>query len=167
MTMKILVFSDSHSSLHFMLRCAHKVKPDALVHLGDYFDDGEVLAEEFPQVPFYQVPGNCDRYRAPIGAHEILILPVLGVKLYMTHGHRHNVKFYTGNLIADARASGAAAALYGHTHIADCHQEEDGLWVLNPGSAGSYGGGAGIIEVEQGNIISCYLIGQRELEEME
>ena len=164
--MKILVFSDTHSALSFMLRCAKIVKPDALIHLGDYFDDGEVLGEEFPNVPFYQVPGNCDRYRMPFGAQEILVLPVLGVKLYMTHGHRHGVKAYIDKLVADARSAGAAAALYGHTHIADCHQEQDGLWVLNPGSAGSYGGGAGIIEVEAGKYKSCYLIGQRELEEM-
>lgn len=164
--MKILVLSDSHSALSFMFRCAEKVRPDAIVHLGDYFDDGETLAEEYPRIPFYQVPGNCDRYRAPIGAREILIPHIFGVKLYMTHGHRHNVKFYTGSLIHDARAAGAAAVLYGHTHQAECYQEEDGLWVLNPGSAGSYGGSAGIIEVNYGKIISCCLIGQQELEEM-
>ena len=166
MTMKILVLSDSHSALSFMFRCVNAVKPDAIVHLGDHYDDGEALGEEFPNIPIYQVPGNCDRYRAPFGASEILILPVLGVNLYMTHGHRHNVKFYTGNLIADARASGVAAVLYGHTHFAECYQEADGLWVLNPGSAGSYGGSAGIIEVENKKIKGCSLIGQRELEEM-
>ena len=94
MTMKILVLSDSHSALSFMFRCVNAVKPDAIVHLGDHYDDGEALGEEFPNIPIYQVPGNCDRYRAPFGASEILILPVLGVNLYMTHGHRHNVKFY-------------------------------------------------------------------------
>ena len=165
--MKLLVFSDSHSTHSLMKRFVEKIKPNMIAHLGDYYDDGEALAEEFPHIRLYQVPGNCDRYRTPLGAHEILILPVLGVKLYMTHGHRHNVKYHIGSLVADARASGAAAALYGHTHIADCHREEDGLWVLNPGSAGSYGGGAGILEVENGEIISCYLIGQQELEEME
>ena len=149
-----------------MFRCMEKVKPDALIHLGDYYDDGETLALEYPRIPFYQVPGNCDRYRAPIGAREILIPSVLGVKLYMTHGHRHNVKFYTGTLIRDAREAGVAAALYGHTHQAECYQEPDGLWVLNPGSAGSYGGSAGIIEVNKGKIVNCYLIGEQELEEM-
>lgn len=164
--MKILVLSDSHSALSFMFRCAQKVKPDAIIHLGDYYDDGEALSEEFPHIRFYQVPGNCDRYRAPLHAQEILIMPVLGVNLYMTHGHRHNVKFYTGSLLADARKAKVAAVLYGHTHIADCYQEPDGLWVLNPGSAGSFGGSAGIIEVEKGKILDCRIIGQAELEEM-
>jgi predicted phosphodiesterase len=136
------------------------------VHLGDYYDDGQAMAEENPHIPMYQVPGNCDRYRCPPFAHEILILPVCGVPLYMTHGHRHQVKMTTSMLIRDARASKAAAALYGHTHIADCHQEDDGLWVLNPGSCGYYGGSAGLIETENGKIVNCRLIRQENLEEL-
>lgn len=163
--MKILVLSDSHSALSFMFRCVRALKPDAIIHLGDYFDDGEALAEEFPHIRFYQVPGNCDRYRAPLNAQEILIMNVLGVDLYMTHGHRHNVKFYTGNLLADARTAKVKAVLYGHTHIAECVQEPDGLWVMNPGSAGSYGGSAGIIEVENRKIVTCRIIGQDDLED--
>ena len=164
--MKILVFSDSHSALSFMFRCTAAVKPDALIHLGDYYDDGEALKEEFPDIPFYQVPGNCDRYRAPIGAREILILPVLGAKLYMTHGHRHNVKFFTSSLLADARKAKVNAVLYGHTHIADCYREPDGLWVMNPGSAGFYSGSAGLIEIENGKIRECRLISAADLEDM-
>ncbi len=164
--MKILVLSDSHSALQFMFRCAEKIRPDAIIHLGDYYDDGEVLSDEFPEIRFYQVPGNCDRYRAPLHAAEILIMNVLGVELYMTHGHRHNVKFHTGSLLADARTAKVQAVLYGHTHQAECYQEEDGLWVMNPGSAGSYGGSAGLIQVEQGKILDCRIIRQMELEEM-
>ena len=163
--MKILVLSDSHSALSFMYRCVSTVKPDAVVHLGDYYDDGEALQEEFPYIRLYQVPGNCDRYRAPLSARDILILPVCGVMLYMTHGHRHNVKMYTGSLIADAKEAKVAAVLYGHTHIADCRQE-DGLWVMNPGSAGSYSGSAGIIEVQDGKILNCRIITAADLEEM-
>ncbi len=153
--MKILVFSDSHSSLSFMRRCVERVKPNAIVHLGDYFDDGQAIKEEFPGIPFYQVPGNCDRYRCPPGQPEILIDRVCGVDLYMTHGHRHQVKSYLGALLADARRAKVAAVLYGHTHTAFCQQEEDGLWVLNPGSCGYYGGSACVIQVQSGNIQSC------------
>lgn len=161
--MKILVLSDSHSSLRFMYRCAAAVKPNAIIHLGDHFDDGEALREEFPGIPFYQVPGNCDRYRCRPGQPEILIQPVCGVLLYMTHGHRHSVKSYLGALLRDARASGAKAALYGHTHVADCHREDDGLWVLNPGSCGYYGGSAGLIETANGSITSCRILTEADL----
>ena len=123
--MKILVLSDSHSALRFMYACMDAVKPDAVVHLGDHYDDGEILREDYPGVRFYQVPGNCDRYRCDPRLPEILIERVLGVNLYMTHGHKHNVKMFLGALIRDARASRCAAALYGHTHLADCHHEGD------------------------------------------
>ena len=162
--MKILVLSDSHSSMRFMRRCVEAVKPNAIVHLGDHYDDGEILAEEYPHIPLYQVPGNCDRYRCPPSAREILIMPVCGVMLYMTHGHRHQVKMHTGLLIRDALASKVAAVLYGHTHVPDCHQEPEGLWVLNPGSAGYGGGTAGLIEVENGKIMSCNLLWPENLE---
>ena len=46
--MKILVLSDSHSALSFMRRCIDSVKPDAVIHLGDHFDDAEEMREEYP-----------------------------------------------------------------------------------------------------------------------
>lgn len=161
--MKILVLSDSHAALSFMRLCVNKVKPDAIIHLGDYYDDGEALKEEYPGTRIYQVPGNCDRYRCPSGIPEILIPRIDGVDLYMTHGHRHNVKSYLGSLLRDARAAKVQAVLYGHTHRSDCHQEEDGLWVLNPGSCGYYGGSAGILETHNGKIVSCRLLQEADL----
>ena len=162
-TMKLLVLSDSHSSLRFMMRCVEKVNPNAIIHLGDHYDDGEALHEEYPGIPFYQVPGNCDRYRCPPTVPEILIQKVAGVNLYMTHGHRHSVKATLTALLRDARASKVQAVLYGHTHVPDCRREEDGLWVLNPGSCGYYGGSAGIIETKDGQIVNCRLIESSDL----
>jgi putative phosphoesterase len=163
--MKILVLSDSHSGLSFARRCISAVKPNAIIHLGDYFDDGEVLHEENVMIPFCQVPGNCDRYRVSPFQPEILIEPVLGVSLYMTHGHRHDVKRRMDKLLQDARSSKVQAVLYGHTHISNCYQEPDGLWVLNPGSCGSYSGSAGLIEVENKKITACRLLREADLEE--
>ena len=165
--MKILVLSDSHSALRFMYACMEAVRPDAVIHLGDHYDDGLALKEDYPSVRFYQVPGNCDRYRCDPRLPEILIERVLGVSCYMTHGHKHNVKLVLGRLLSDARACRVQAALYGHTHVADCHQEEDGLWVLNPGSCGYGGGSAGLMEVENGNITACRILRQEDLEEMQ
>ncbi len=156
--MKILVLSDSHAMLSFMRRCISKVQPDAVIHLGDYFEDGETMKEEFPGIPFYQVPGNCDRYRCPPGQPEILVETMEGVTLYLTHGHRHQVKSYLGTLLRDARSCHADGVFYGHTHEADCHQEDDGLWVLNPGSCGYYGGSAGLVELGNGKIHTCRIL---------
>lgn len=162
--MKILVLSDSHSAMSFMRMAVDRVKPDAIVHLGDYYDDGQALHEEYFHIPFYQVPGNCDRYRVAPHVAEILILPVCGVPLYMTHGHKHQVKLVQSLLLRDARAAKVDAVLYGHTHVADCYQEADGLWVLNPGSCGYYGGSAGLIEVKDQKISSCRILRQEDLE---
>ena len=161
--MKILVLSDSHSALSFMRRCVQTLSPDAVIHLGDHYDDGEALHEEFPHIPMYQVPGNCDRYRCAPGTAEIRIERVFGLDLYMTHGHCHGVKQYLGKLLRDARACTVSMVLYGHTHIADCHQEEDGLWVLNPGSCGYYGGSAGLVLVDQGKVTDCRILRQDDL----
>lgn len=162
--MKILVLSDSHSAMRFMRSCVAAVKPNVLIHLGDHYDDGKSLHEENPGLRFYQVPGNCDFYRCPEGVHPILSLPVCGVNMYMTHGHLHGVKMTTAKLLKDARESGAQAVLYGHTHIPDCHQEPDGLWVLNPGTSGYNGGTAGLIEVENGKITRCRILYPESLE---
>lgn len=163
--MKILVLSDSHSSLAFMRRCVAAMKPDAIVHLGDHYDDAAALAEDYPHIPMHQVPGNCDRFRCPPDAREILCYDVGGARLYMTHGHRHNVKYTLGRLLADARSMQAAAVLYGHTHVADCRREDDGLWVLNPGSCGYGGGSAGLIETDNRQITACRLLLPADLEE--
>jgi len=161
--MKILVLSDSHSTLSFMRRCIDTVKPDVMIHLGDHFDDGEAMAEEYPRILLYQVPGNCDRYRCRPGIPEITTPRSGGVDIYMTHGHKHSVKSYLGALLQDARKANAGLVLYGHTHIPDCHREEDGLWVLNPGSCGYYGGSAGLVEIKDGSICNCRLLKECDL----
>ena len=163
--MKILVLSDSHSALRFMRSCVDAVKPDAIIHLGDHYDDAQALAEEYPHIPMHAVPGNCDRFHCPPGTHEVLCYDVGGVRLFMTHGHRHNVKYDTAWLLADARSKQAAAVLYGHTHVADCRRESDGLWVLNPGSSGYGGGSAGLIETGDGTITACRLLMPGDMEE--
>lgn len=164
--MRLLVLSDSHSALSFMRHCIRAVKPDVLIHLGDHYDDGTAMGEEFGISNFYQVPGNCDKYRIFTPVPETLVEKIGGVKFLMTHGHIHRVKAGLGALVADGRRCGVQAVLYGHTHQAFCQQEEDGMWVVNPGSCGTYGGSAALIEVEQGKISGCRIVQQPDLDEL-
>lgn len=160
--MKILVLSDSHSSLRFMRKCVERMKPDAIVHLGDYYDDGQALAELFPHIPVHQVVGNCDAGRAPLHAREMLCYPIGGVMMYMCHGHREDVKRQGTDVLAlRARQLGASIALYGHTHIVDCRQE-DGLWIFNPGAASH---SAGMIKTDGKTLTACYILTEADLEE--
>lgn len=161
--MRILVLSDSHAARSFMGLCVERLSPDVVVHLGDYYDDGQVLMEQYPDLRFYQVPGNCDRYRTPPFVQDILIQRIGGVNFYMTHGHLHGVKQGDGKLRAAARLCSADAVLYGHTHRADCYQEDSGMWVLNPGTCGSYGGSCGLITVENGTIVACRILREADL----
>ncbi len=163
--MKILVLSDSHAGRSFMRWCIQAVKPQAVIHLGDYYQDAEIMEEENPGIPFYKVPGNCDLHRGWIPDPEIRVEKVCGVRLYFTHGHRHNVKLSPHRLLLDAKEAKVQAVLYGHTHQADCHLEGD-LWVLNPGTCGVYGGSAGLLEVENGKILACRLLRQEDLEKL-
>ncbi len=160
--MKLLVFSDSHSSLRFMRKCIEKIKPDGIIHLGDHYDDGEAIQEENPHIRFYQVSGNCDRYRCPPSAREMLYLNIAGVMIFMTHGHTYYVKQGIGALLNEARRYEADVALYGHTHIPYC-EEADGLWVMNPGSCGYNGGSAGVLEITDGKISACTIITQADI----
>lgn len=144
--------------------CIQHLEPDAVIHLGDYFDDGMAMAETFPHIRFWQVPGNCDKYRRLMGVPETLVEKVCGVKLFMTHGHIHRVKTGLGSLIADARSTGAQAVLFGHTHMAYCDREADGLWVVNPGSCGDCGGSAALMETQGTDILDCRIIRVSELD---
>lgn len=161
--MKILIMSDSHSALSVMRRHIEAVDPDVLIHLGDHYDDGEAIAEEYPDIRMYQVPGNCDRYRCPSDLPLVRVPSIDGVRLLMTHGHLHKVKMYIDALLRDGRAAGAQAVLYGHTHCPNCYQEPDGLWVINPGSCGYYGGTVALMETDHGRICSCRILDDSDL----
>lgn len=161
--MRILVLSDSHASLHFMRMAIEKLKPNQVIHLGDHYDDGKAMAAAYPHILFHQVPGNCDRYRCDPWLVDTMCYPIDGVTMMMTHGHKHFVKSGIFGLVADARKRNADIVLYGHTHRADCHQEEDGLWVLNPGTCGSAGGSVGLIETAEKRISACRILTQTDI----
>jgi len=156
--MKILVLSDSHCALSVMRHAISVLRPDTIIHLGDHYDDGETIAQENPHLRVHQVAGNCDRFRCLPGTPELLCYEIGGVRIFMAHGHNHGVKSSPYRLIRNARELGAKIALFGHTHQPVCFQEEDGIWVLNPGTCGSFGGSVGLIEVNNGQILSCRVL---------
>ena len=151
--MRVLVLSDSHSSLRFMWDMIRRLCPDAIIHLGDHYSDAQSIAEENPDTAVLAVPGNCDMFRA-YGAPEVLCTELFGARLYMTHGHRHGVKQTLVRLIRDAREAGAQAALFGHTHSPVIAQE-DGLWIINPGASGSSTATGALLEILDGKVVDC------------
>lgn len=163
--MKILVLADSHGYLDLMRLAVKCLRPDAIIHLGDYFDDAQKLSDENMHIVFHQVPGNCDKHRMYEPRPEVLCYTACGVKLYMTHGHNHHAKDTTYYLRQDAHAENVQAVLYGHTHNAECRYLED-MWIFNPGTCRNDQGTVGLLEIENGEICSCRILRQVDLEEM-
>ena len=124
--------------------------PHQAIHLGDLMDDAEEVAQHYPKLPFCMVPGNCDGWTtAPVKKQIVLE----GKSILLSHGHRWGVKSGYAAALADARAVGADILLFGHTHRAVCEQQEDGLWMMNPGPARS---SYGLIEITDGTV-ACSL----------
>ncbi len=131
--MKIAVFSDTHGVTSPMVKAVKQVCPDALVHLGDYERDTAVLLKEFPDLPLYNVCGNCDYSPS---APNCLTVQFGPVKAFLTHGHLYHVDYgHIDSLVYAAQEAGAQLALYGHTHV-PLHEDIGGVKVLNPGTAG-------------------------------
>lgn len=149
--MKILVLSDSHGEQRYMEQAVSQEQPHCIIHLGDRQRDAERLRELYPYTDFISVPGNCD-----LGALDepVVVAELGGVRFFITHGHLHGVKMGLLRLYYAAREAGAAVAVYGHTHIAN-HEIMDSVQLLNPGAAGGTRPSYGIIQAEQGKILSC------------
>lgn len=155
--MKILVMSDSHSSLRLMRMCIDRIKPQHVIHLGDLFEDAQAMQEENPHIRFHMVPGNCDSYHIRSREPAVLCYAIDGVRLLMTHGHLHGVKSDASRLLREAREAQAQGVLFGHTHKKLCCREDDGLWVINPGSCRSDQGSVAVLETADGKISACTL----------
>jgi len=111
---------------------------DAAIFLGDGLGDlAPASAHTGFALPWYTVRGNVDNNTSLPGSMTLEI-PESGRtarKLFLTHGNVYRIGEGCQTLAAAARANGAEAALYGHTHIPSC-TAPDGVFLLNPGSIG-------------------------------
>lgn len=152
--MRILVFSDTHGMIDSAIATIHRIGAvDMILHAGDVSSDAEDLSYIFPEIPVRYVSGNCEMSRV----QSELIVEADGKKIYLTHGHLHNVKYESGysTLIKKAKETGADIAVFGHTHKPICHNFGDFI-LLNPGSA-RYSSTYGVIEIEDGKIGAAVL----------
>lgn len=154
--MRILILSDSHGDVESMRLAVERTKPDQILHLGDYWRDGEALKKAFPLLPVAQVAGNCDAYDLRAHGQEQLVLTLDGHRVFLCHGHRYQVKRDLLALRYAALEAGAELCLFGHTHVQ--HMETlDGLTLLNPGSIGPLCRGFAVAETDGGKL-RCALL---------
>lgn len=132
--MKILVLSDSHGNLENMVQAVERENPRMILHLGDCWREAERLHDHFPEIPFHQVPGNCD-FRPQEPAEQLLFLE--DKRVLMCHGHTYRVK--QSLLLAGyaAEEQNLDLFLFGHTHQPLVDMRGKTLF-LNPGSIGDY-----------------------------
>lgn len=119
--MRILVLSDSHFA---SLENIAFEKYDAVIHCGDYGDNFLTLKKHH----VYFVKGNCDFY-----GEEFLLLDLFGKKVFVTHGHKENVKYKMDTLLYKSLENEVKLTFFGHTHDQTYYFEE-GILFLNPGS---------------------------------
>lgn len=149
--MKLLVFSDNHYQRDAMMTIIETLREevDYIIHCGDSefaYDD-----TIWHQVDVF-VTGNCDfdsRY-----PREIILETVEG-KIYVTHGHLHQLMFGNLKIIERARELGCLYAFHGHSHVLYAERKE-GVIISNPGSLdhsrGAYRGRTyAMVEISQGN----------------
>lgn len=129
--MRVLVFSDSHGRTRPMLDAVELYRPEAVFHLGDVVRDTKELREAFPQLPFYQVQGNCDLGRADCETEGVARLA--GKTVFYLHGHTRHVKLGMGPAVVAAQAVGADLLLFGHTHV-PMEARYERLLAVNPGA---------------------------------
>ena len=132
--MTILVLSDSHGNVENMVRAVELTDPRMILHLGDCWRDGEKLHDLFPDIPFHQVPGNCD-YRPDEPAERLLFLE--DKRVLMCHGHTYGVKQTLLNAGYAAEEQNLDLFLFGHTHRPLVDMRGKTLF-LNPGSIGDH-----------------------------
>lgn len=150
--MRFAVLSDTHGDLSRMFAAADYIralKPDALVHLGDFCADAEAMAKEL-RLELHAVAGNCDAGRTTHPAVDVL--EAEGARILLCHGHTYDVGETPQRLIWAAQERECTAALFGHTHR-QFLEKEDGVLLMNPGSLCRPRGteaGLGLLTVEKG-----------------
>jgi putative phosphoesterase len=149
--MRILVVSDTHSNEQALYQAIEEQPTAKLIfHLGDGIRDAENAAERYPDREFRMVKGNCDwgHFRGTDVNLEI----VGRQRVFMTHGHRYNVKMGMYRVTSAAREQNADILLFGHTHQ-PLTDYEDGLTILNPGSL-SYGHPTyGLLDITEAGVV--------------
>ncbi len=128
--MKAVLVSDSHGRFGGLQEIIEREAPfDMLLHAGDIQGNVTQL-EDWAGCPVYVVKGNCDW----IGEFPMEQTVAFGSdRIFLTHGHRYEVRNGIETVAMAAKQAGAGIAVYGHTHI-PLVEERYGVLVLCPGS---------------------------------
>jgi putative phosphoesterase len=122
---QIGVISDTHGLLRPEALFA-LAGSDHIIHAGD-IGEPAILDQLTDIAPLTAVRGNVDHGAWAKKIPEINVLEVGGVSIYIIHNLQE--------LDLKPEASGLAAVVYGHSHVAK-REIKNGVLYFNPGSAG-------------------------------
>lgn len=137
----VLVLSDTHGNtvpIHQLLK-SYNGTISAVVHLGDHARDmlrftnaeqQEYQKESQKTIEYHVTNGNTDPM---VDILEERVIQLNGKQIFITHGHRYNVKTQLDSLVHRATKLKVAACLFGHTHIPTAFTQNNILF-FNPGS---------------------------------
>ena len=148
--MKFLIFSDSHRYTNAMDIAIEKHKDIThIIHCGDVNSDYEYLEDVYGYShAIAAVSGNNDFFtNTPLNR----LVKCAGHIIFVTHGHKENVKSSLLPLVEAGKSAGASMCIFGHTHT-QFFEEIDGIKVLNPGSINHSSREYAIIEVTKQEI---------------
>lgn len=129
--MKIVVVSDTHGNNKEVIeKISEMERPDLLFHLGDYIEDGIKICTALG-IDTIMVKGNGDQGNKIYNEDELI--EISGRKIFLTHGHRYDVRYGITNLYYKALELNVDMVLFGHTHV-PINIEENGIIFMNPGS---------------------------------
>lgn len=159
--MKLLIISDTHRAIINPLNVLKKInkKINGVIHLGDGADDVTKLKNNYPELEFYNICGNCD-FGSNIEQEKVIDLN--GKRIFITHGHIYSVDFGLDRIYYAAQEKNADICLFGHTHK-PLIEYADNILIMNPGSISkprssnicSYG----IIDISDNGIITPSIVG--------
>lgn len=119
----IVLVSDTHGNLHNLYKLDELIMHSSyFIHLGNNKSDAHLYRSAIC------VGGNGDG--VPTNDR---VIEIDGIKIFITHGHKYDVKNSLLPLALKAEECGAKYVFYGHTHIADIC-EVNGVTLINPGS---------------------------------
>lgn len=134
--MTIGVVSDTHGNRDLLINAIHKMlefgKIDLLVHLGDNYNDTEIIAEK--GVEHIKVPGvYCEAYKDPSIPNRLLEA-FEGWRFLISHTDSSHPLDLPGDLKPESilRSHKVDVFLHGHSHRPRL-EVVDGILLLNPG----------------------------------
>lgn len=151
--MRIIAVSDTHGRNSILKKVLNKhLNADVIIHLGDGIDD--IDGVPFPvNCSYVAVKGNVD-FGSSEPIEKLLVLETK--RMFLTHGHKYNVKRGYGALQVAAKSINADVVLFGHTHT-PYSDYIDGMYILNPGSLELSKNSIplfGVIDINEGRIVS-------------